>query len=152
MVPNLAAAMAHSPALIEAFVGVREAYQHTSFSPLEREVLALANALRNGCRYCAAIHATFALRTGLASDQVEALREGRDLADRRLAALVRFAGELSAARGAVDAAQTRAFLAAGFEPHQVLEVIVGLALSTLANYSGHLTAAEPDAVIRPQYR
>src|ERR1044072_4000965 len=59
MIPNLAAAMAESPTLIEAFAGVRAIYQSGSFSPLEREVLSLTNAVENDCRYCRAIHSTF---------------------------------------------------------------------------------------------
>src|SRR5262245_23715027 len=62
MVPHLAAAMAESTVLIEAFVGLRETFRRGTFSPVEREALSLANAVENGCRYCTAIHATFALK------------------------------------------------------------------------------------------
>src|SRR5262245_51462287 len=48
MIPNLAGLMANAPALIQGFVAVREAFQKTTFTPLEREVAALANALENG--------------------------------------------------------------------------------------------------------
>src|SRR5262245_2373463 len=74
MIPNLAGAMSSSPALIQGFVAVREAFQGGSFSALEREALSLANAVENGCRYCTAIHATFAAKAGLDAAEIARLR------------------------------------------------------------------------------
>lgn len=151
-IPSLAGAMAHVPALIEGFVALREAFGKTSFTPLEREVLALTNASENGCRYCMAIHATFAGKAGLPAGDIERLRTREVPSDARLAALSGLSRELIRGRGSVPAEALRAFLDADFRPAQVLEVIVGIATSVLANYSGHVTATEPDAAIRPQYR
>jgi hypothetical protein len=41
LIPNLAAVMANAPALIEAFVAVRAAYQSSSLSAIEREVVSI---------------------------------------------------------------------------------------------------------------
>ena len=53
MIPNLAGAMSESPQLIEAFATLRGLLQASgSFSPAEREIISLVNAVENGCRYC----------------------------------------------------------------------------------------------------
>jgi AhpD family alkylhydroperoxidase len=152
MVPNLAGLMANSPALIEGFVGLREAFQTTSFTPLEREALSLANATENACRYCSAIHAVFAGKHGLAPEEIERIRRREDPRDARLAALVRLSRALIQQRGQLRPERVRAYLDAGFEPKQVLEVVLSVTLSTLANYAEHVTHAQPDEAIRAQYR
>lgn len=153
MIPNLAAAMAASPPLIEAFVTLRaQLEQRGTFDAREREVVSLLNAVENDCRYCTAIHATFGLKAGLTPDTIERLRAKRDPAEPRHAALARFARRLLQTRGAVSTADLDAFVAAGFAPAQALELIARLALSVMANYAGHLTNAPADEVLGPQYR
>jgi len=71
-IPNLAAVMAHSPSLIEGFVTLREIIRRNAdFTPLERELIFLANASANGCEYCQAVHATFAAGAGVAPETIE---------------------------------------------------------------------------------
>jgi uncharacterized peroxidase-related enzyme len=152
MIPNLAGAMADSPALIQGFVAIREAFQGGSFTAVEREALSLANAAENACRYCTAIHATFAAKAGLDPAEVERLRTKSAPKDARLAALTALARALIAGRGNVAPDVLERFLAAGFSRAQVLEVVLSVGLSTIANYAGHLTHAAPDEAIRAQYR
>lgn len=153
MIPNLAAAMASSPALITAFVQTRAALEtQGSFSAAEREVVSLANAVENGCDYCTAIHATFGLKAGLAPAVIDRLRARGTPEDRRLAALARTARQLLLTRGNLPADETAAFFAAGYTPAHLLELVARLALSVMANYSGHITSVAPDEAIRPQYR
>lgn len=152
MIPHLAGTMAHSPALIEGFVALRAAFAKSSLTPPEREVVALANAVANGCRYCQAIHATFAAGAGLPESEIEALRAGRDPADPRMAALARFTRAMLRERGALDEAELTRFRAAGFAPAAALDVILAAGLSTLANFAGRLLHPEPDEVLRARYR
>src|SRR5262247_1561820 len=77
MIPNLAAAMSESPELLKGFLTVREIFYGGTFTPGEIQLLALSNALENGCRYCMALHSAFALKEGVSRDTVEALRAGR---------------------------------------------------------------------------
>ena len=152
MIPNLAAAMSASPALIEGFVAVREAFQRATLRPIERETLALSNAVENGCRYCTAIHATFASKAGLDAAEIERVRSKSTPNDPRLAALTALGRALIRERGRPSESVLESFLAAGFSREQVLEVVLGVGLSTLANYAGHLTSVGPDDAIRAQYR
>ena len=150
MIPNLAATMAESPALLEGFVQVRELLSNGSFSPGEVQVLSLTNAFENGCSYCMALHSASALRAGVAPEAVAALRAGRSPADARLKALSEFSRKLVRERGAVSQADLATFLAAGFTKAQGLEVVLGVAVSILPNFAHHLTQCPVDDVFRPQ--
>ena len=153
LIPNLAAAMSESPQLIEGFVTLRGLFQDgSSFSPAEREIIALANAVENGCRYCTAIHSTFALHSGVAQETVETIRSGKSPTEPHLKALVDYARTMLRKRGQIAEKELQAFLSAGFTTAQSLEIIAALALSVMANYSGHLTEVPPDEAIKPQYR
>lgn len=150
LIPNLAAAMAESPTLIEAFVALREVYQSGSFTPLEREVISLTNAVTNRCGWCVAAHSTFALKAGAPPAVLDAIRADQSPEDLRLRALSDFARRMTASRGQMSEADLQAFLEAGYTKAQALEVIVGVAVSVLANYANHLADAPVDEFLLPQ--
>jgi AhpD family alkylhydroperoxidase len=138
IVPNLAATMAGSPALLNSFVGAFASFHGGSFSGAERQVLLLTNAVANRCAWAVAFHSTLALREGVAADDLRALREGRLPSPPRWRALSALTRALIEKRGHLDDAELDAFTAAGFAPAQVLEVIAGLSVSTMANYAGNV--------------
>ncbi|HEX5084131.1 MAG TPA: peroxidase-related enzyme [Blastocatellia bacterium] len=150
LIPNLAAVMANAPALIEAFVAVRAAYQSGSLSAIEREVVSITNAVANNCVYCVAAHSTFAQMANTPPDALAALRAGKSPADPRLKALSDFSRNLTTARGQIGEADLERFIAAGFTAAQALEVVVGGAVSLLANYTNHLAHAPLDEFLQPQ--
>ena len=136
-VPDLAATMANSPPLVSSFVAVVGQFSAGTFAGGEREVLTLSNAVANSCPWAVAFHSTLALREGIAAEDVEATR--RELpGPARLAALSCSPGGSSSA-APLDRADAQAFLDAGFDRAQILEVITGVAASTLANYAGNVT-------------
>src|SRR5687768_5077231 len=118
MIPNLAAAMSESPELLKGFLTVRQIFYGGTFTPGEIQVLALSNALENGCRYCVAFHSTMALKEGVDNGTVEALRAGRSPQERRLQALSNFSRALVRHRGHVTEDDLRQFLAAGYSKAQ----------------------------------
>ncbi len=149
VVPNLAAAMAESPRLFRGFFTLREIYHdHGTLSPLEIQVLSLTNAFENGCPYCMALHSAFALKEGLSPASLAELRAGRPPIEPKLRALSELSRKMVADRGAVDEKDLAAFFAAGYTPAQALEVVLGIAVSILANFSHHLTEAPVDAVFQ----
>jgi AhpD family alkylhydroperoxidase len=149
VIPNLAAAMAESPALVTAFLTLRELYAKTGFSPAEVQVLSLTAAYENQCAYCMAFHTAMALKDDVPRDDVDALRRGAAPAEPRLAALSRFARVMVQNRGRVDRESVDAFLAAGYSKRQALDVVMGMAFSLMANYAGHITQAPLDAFLEP---
>src|SRR5262249_10706536 len=95
-------------------------------------------------------HSTLALKEGVDPEDVRAIRERRLPGEPRLAALSAFTRALVAKRGRVDAGEMEAFTAAGFGRDQVLEVIAGLAISTMANYAGNIPAPPLEASFQAQ--
>lgn len=142
MIPNLAATMAESPPLINAFVGAFGQFHGGSFTNAQRQVLLLTNAVTNTCPWAVAFHSTLALKEGVDPDDVRAIRERRAPRDAKLAALSGLTRALIEKRGHLEEAELTAFGRAGFSPSQVLEVAAGLAVSVMANYAGN--------IIRPQ--
>jgi uncharacterized peroxidase-related enzyme len=149
LVPNLAATMAESPALLGGFVALRELYGKTGFSGAEVQVLSLTAAYENACTYCMAFHTGMALKEGVSRASVDALRAGTAPAEPRLAALSTFAREMVRRRGAVSGEPLRAFLGAGYSKQQALDVVMGMAFSLMANYAGHLAQAPLDDFLVP---
>jgi alkylhydroperoxidase family enzyme len=150
LVPNLAATMATSPTLINSFVGVFGRFAQGSFTGAERQALLLSNAVGNRSPWAVAFHSTAALKEGVAPDDVRAIRERRLPAAPRLAALSALTRALAEARGHVPPAELDRFIAAGFAPEQVLEVIAGLAISVMANYAGNITHPALEAPFQAQ--
>ena len=144
MIPNLAAAMAESPELLSGFLSIRRIFYGGTFSPAEIQVLALTNAFENGCRYCMALHSTFALKEGVSKDAVERLRAGGSPQEPRLNALSGFSRALVKRRGHVSDDELQGLLAAGYSKAQALEVVLGVAVSILPNFAHHVTQCPVD--------
>lgn len=138
LVPNLAATMAGAPALINTFVAAFGQFGSTGFTDGERQVLLLSNAVANRCAWAVAFHSTLALARGVPESEVEAVRRGGLPSDPRLAALSATTRALIDKRGHLDQADIKTFTAGGFDEAQLLDVVTGLAISTLANYAGNL--------------
>lgn len=134
--PSPVARGAHSPQLLKHLLAGFGAFDRTSLSPVEREVIAFTVGFENGCHYCMALHT--ALLAGAAEHQglVAALRAGQALADARLEALRRFVLTLLRERGRVTDEGWRDLTQAGFNDEQALEILLGVAVywfSTVTN-------------------
>jgi uncharacterized peroxidase-related enzyme len=149
-VPNLAATMAGAPPLLEAFMTLRGLAARGPLSAAERELLSITVAGAIACRYCFAAHSTFAQRVGAAPDQIAAVRSGEALGDARLQALLRFAGAVARREDAPAAA--RGLVRAGYTREQVLEVLVAIAVPTLAGMVDGVAEVEVDPVFAPNLR
>src|SRR5262245_43334790 len=117
-------------------------------TPKEIQVLALSNALENGCRSCMALHSAFALKEGVSKDTVQALRAGRPPQEPRLQALSEFSRALVKNRGHVTADDLQKLLSAGYSKAQALEVVLGVAVSILPNFAHHITQCPIDERFR----
>jgi alkylhydroperoxidase family enzyme len=79
------------------------------------------------------------------AEVVQAIRDGRPLADRRLEALRRLTVAIVRSRGWPAATELEAFLNAGYTSAQVLEVVLGVGVKTLSNYTNHLADTPLDS-------
>jgi uncharacterized peroxidase-related enzyme len=137
-VPNLYRVFANAPIAVDAYLAVSDAFEQGSLSPTERNLVLLSVSRENTCTYCVAVHSAVADMQKDRSDIVEAVRTGKPIDDRKLEAVRKLAQALVRNSGHAEA-EVREFVAAGYAPHQVIEVIVGIALKTLSNYTNHLT-------------
>lgn len=146
--PNLIRLFSNSPAALRGVWGILGAFEQASLSPAERQTVLLAASIENDCHYCTAAHTTMGAGAGLTRPQLDAIREQRTVDDRKLEALRVFTRSLVAQRGYASEAEVQAFLAAGFLPEQVLEVVLGIAAKTLTNYTNHLAGTPLDEAFK----
>ncbi len=138
-IPNLYAALAHSPGLLSTYRHGYEAFRNDGgFDATEQEVVFLAVSQFHDCRYCQAAHSAIAAANGVDSEVVRAVVTARPLASSRLEALRRLTLELVDRRGYPSDATLAEFLAAGFSERQVLEIILAIAVKTISNYTNHV--------------
>lgn len=149
-VPNMYGAMANAPGLLETYqLGYERFRTHSGFSPAEQEVVFLAISFENGCDYCMAAHSFLADNVSkVPGEATEALRGGGRPADPKLAALAGFTRHLVRTRGRPGAAETEAFLVAGFNERQILEIILAIGVKTFSNYANHVFATPVDDMFR----
>jgi AhpD family alkylhydroperoxidase len=148
-VPNLYGVMAESPELLQGYLALSELFQRSSLSPEAKHVVWLAASAENGCHYCVAAHSGLALRSGLPQQVVDAIRSGAPIADPKLEAVRRFTEIVVATRGRPSPLDVAAFLASGYNRRHVLDVILGVGMKTLSNYTNHLAETPLDEVFRP---
>lgn len=149
-VPNLFGVFANSPAILEAYTTLSKIQtQSTDFSETERQVLFLSISATNNCTYCVAAHTAISKMSRVADDVVEAIREGRPLADAKLEALRTFATHLVRERGWTSPSALDDFLAAGYDQRHVLEVILAISFKTLSNFASHVSSTTLDEAFQP---
>ncbi|MGB7444583.1 MAG: carboxymuconolactone decarboxylase family protein, partial [Coleofasciculaceae cyanobacterium] len=137
-IPNLEGICAESPVFLRGCMSLWELFSQSSLSTLEQQVVHLTTSYENECHYCMAAHTGLAKKVGLSTDNIEALRNGTLLQESKLEALHQFTQSMVNKRGWVEEGEVEAFLAAGYSKQQVLEVILGIALKTMHNYTNHL--------------
>jgi alkylhydroperoxidase family enzyme len=139
LIPNIAAAMAASPVLINGFIGLFEHVHASSLTEPQIQTLLLTNAVTNASEWAVAFHTALALKQGVHPADVNAIRYGGLPADAGLAALSTLARTLIEKRGHLVESDQRRFLESGFNSEQILEVIAVVAASTITNYTGSVT-------------
>lgn len=143
-IPNLAATIAESPLTLDTVLNLSGAFDKTSFTEIERQVVLITASVVNGCDYCKTVHTALGRKAGVDDKMVEALLALAPLPDTRLNALRDFTRAMVEERGRLQDEQVLHFLNVGYAKAQVFEVIMGVALKTLTNYSNHLTGARPN--------
>jgi len=146
-IPNLYAHLAEAPVALEAYKQLGAILEKSSFTPEEQQVVLISASIENRCEYCVAAH-SFLARNLVKVDgaRVDALRGQSCLQDKKLNALVAFTRAMVRERGWVAGGQELSdFYAAGYNQQNALEVILGVAMKTISNYTNHLSDTPLDA-------
>lgn len=144
-VPNLLGTMANAPTLLKGYVALNELFSKTSLSPTEQQVVLLTVSRENECAYCVAAHSKIAAMHKLPDDVITALRDDKTLPDIKLEALSTFTQLVVVSKGWPKDEEVTSFLKAGFNPQQVLEVVLGVGLKILSNYTNHISRVVLDS-------
>ncbi|AKV03951.1 Macrophage infectivity potentiator-related protein [Labilithrix luteola] len=144
-IPTALALLAESPEVIAAFEQLQGIWAACSLSPLEREIVTMEVARRNGCTLCVSLHARMLRGMKAPPALVEALTTGAPLDDSRLETLRTFTASVLEHTGDVPDDVREAFAGAGFSPRHALDVVLGVTTYTLTTYGNRLTRAPHDA-------
>ena len=138
-VPNLFGVFAESPAALRGALAIFEAFSSSSLSSADQQFIMLAASEANDCEYCVAAHTTLAKRMAkLDAALVDAVRRRAPLSDAKLDARVTFTRKVVEQRGVMADAEVAAFLDAGYNRAQVIEVLLGVGMKTFNNYVDHI--------------
>ena len=137
--PNHIGVLAGAPVALETYLTVSGINARASLTLQEREVVQITAASVHGCDFCVAGHTAIALKkAGFEKDVVRALQERATTGNSRFDALVAFTRAVILTRGNVADGELADFLAVGFNAQQVIEVLLGLSLSTVCYFAYNL--------------
>jgi hypothetical protein len=142
---NMHAQMAHAPAVLEAYVGLRRAAADlgTLDQPV-RTALMLAAAAQDQNEYALAVISMLALRAGWGPDEVRALRSGRAVGEPPVDALVAVVREAAGDHGRVTDATWKLATECGWSDDQLAEAFAYLGLTVFTAYFLNYAATELD--------
>ena len=147
MLPNLYRVAANQPAVLSGMLGLNEALAGGAFDARTREAVALAVAGANACDYCASAHAAISAGLKVAPEAVEDHLAGRS-DDPRLAAILKLAVAIVAARGMVTDADLAAATEAGLTEADIVETVAHVVANIFTNYLNHVAATDIDFPVR----
>ena len=143
MVPNLYRVAGNQPAVLGAMLGLNEVLSGGGFDARTREAISLAVAGANACDYCASAHAAISAGLKVPPAAIEAHLAGR-ADDPRLAAILRLAVAIVAARGLVSDADLAAARDAGLGDAEIVETVANVAANIFTNYLNHVAETDID--------
>lgn len=144
MVPNLYAVMAESPNVLKAYKQLTECFTQSSLNADEITVVWQSVNVENACHYCVPAHTAIASQMGVSEEITQALRDETPLPDAKLEALRRFTLAMVRDRGNPGQSELKAFFDAGYGPQQALDVVLGISMKTLSNYTNHIAETPLD--------
>ncbi|NKX90342.1 carboxymuconolactone decarboxylase family protein [Nocardia coubleae] len=134
VVPNMAKALANSPAALRGFLGIFGALKAGVLSAPDQERIALAVAEANGCTYCLSAHSAVSRNVvKLDEAEIQAARRGES-ADARSAAILQLTLAVVRRRGHIGDDEFEAARSAGLSDEEIVEVVANVARNIFTNY------------------
>ena len=147
---NITSTMARNPAVLELFLTLGKQLKQTGLSALDREVICMEMARRNGCHYCVPAHRYVAREEGVDLEIIEQIAQGRLLeGDGRAAVIQRLTACLDETKGKLRDQDYRDFRDHGVSDAEMLAVVAEIAHCTLTNTLNRLAGTELDRFLLP---
>ncbi len=143
MIPNAMRTMAHSPAVLDAYLGFGKALSGASISPQLREQIALSVAGENSCGYCASAHTALGTKLGVDTDELAANLKGLSRNPKTQAAL-EFARRIVIERGWVSDDDLQRVREAGYTEGEITEIVAAVAQNIFSTYFNHIADTDVD--------
>ena len=143
MTPNLMRTMAHSPAVLEAYLGFGNSLAQSSLAPRLREQIALTVAELNRCQYCLSAHSALGRMAGLGDEEIADSRRGSST-DRKTEAVLQFARKIVTERGWVSDEDVASVRTAGVNDTEIAELVAAVVLNIFSNYFNHVAGTQVD--------
>jgi AhpD family alkylhydroperoxidase len=148
-VPNMLAMMAAAPGLLKGYLMLAEQFENGTLSATEQQVILLATSYENRCGYCMGAHSAIAGMQQVPGDIIQALRDGTRINDSKLEALRKLTTSIVTNRGFPEQDDLQKFFSEGYTPAQLMEVMLGVGIKTLSNYTNHITDTPLDEAFSP---
>ena len=123
MTPNLIAAMANSPAVLEAYLQFSGSLGRGELPAQTREQIALTVGQTNSCDYCLSAHTAIGKTVGLTPAQIRDARYGTAI-DSKSDAILKFVSQLLQKRGSVSDSDLAAARGAGVNDAEITEIVI----------------------------
>ena len=153
LVPNMTKAMANSPALLEAYLGLTGTLARGTFDAGLRERVAVTVAEANGCEYCLSAHTYIGANIAKVDPaELDRAREA-DSEDVHTRAVLRLANAIARGRGLVADSIVADVRADGVTDAEIAETVAHVAVNVLTNYFNNLVGTDNDwPVVAPRAR
>jgi uncharacterized peroxidase-related enzyme len=150
-VPNLYGTMANSPEMLNGYLALNQQWERSSLSAKERELIFLSASVANQCPYCTAGYTAGLQQMHTGGDIIRQVLYNETVQDPKLNALVTLVKEVVNNRGFISHPVQTAFLEAGYQENVILEILVGVAMKTMANYLDHIFPIPIDREYQEEY-
>ncbi|GII04205.1 carboxymuconolactone decarboxylase family protein [Planobispora takensis] len=142
VVPNMAKALANSPAALRGFLGLFGALKEGVLRAADQERIALAVAELNGCSYCLSAHTMVSRNVArLPEEEIEAARRGES-DDPKSAAILRLAVAIAKDRGHLSQDDFEGARQAGLTDEEIVETVANVARNVFTNYVNETLAVD----------
>lgn len=140
---NMLRTMAHSPAILEAYMHFNRAFQQPRMSTRLRGLLTMAIAQVMGSEYILSVAVALGTREGITLQELEAARCG-DSEDSKIALALGFAISALREAGKTDPSEVAALQEAGYSDEEIVEIIGIISLNFLRNFFNLIVQTEVD--------
>lgn len=142
-VPNIFLNMGNSPAVLEGYLGLSQAVDHTSLSPQLREQIALTVGQANHCNYCLSAHTMIAKGAGIAENDIIHARQAHSN-DPKTEAILKFVKHVVDTRAHINNQDVSKLKLAGVTDKELVEIILVMSINLFTNYFNHITDTKID--------
>ena len=123
---------------------LHQLFQDSSFNGDELTVIWQTINIEHGCHYCVPAHIAVAHMMEIDGGLIDALVNKKPLPNAKLQALQDITLKIVRERGQINSADVEAFYAAGFKPHQLMDIVLGVAQKVMSNYINHIADTPVD--------